>query len=747
MTEQRYGATTAEWDNFDLMLGLTADLLPVVSNPQAEISPGSKMKGKGKTPSVYNRSGKVAGIPDWTSYQADEKDVKKWRAVADYGICIQTRRVRALDIDVEDRDSSNAILCFIQDFVADELFNDPQRGVPVRLRQNSGKCLVAFSVPGSFGKRTVKVAGGMVEFLANGQQFIAAGTHPSGYRYLWSSEPSFPELSLEQSEALWFALVQRFGIEAPSEGKGLRKPPTGTGALPDDTLNYLEDQGHVVSYGKEGQAFITCPFAAEHTCDSGETATAYFPRGTRGYEQGHFVCLHAHCAARPDHEFIDAVGMRLAEFAALPPVEVAASGDRPAAQAALPPFMRDKDGVILATINNLDMALRRPDITGCEIRLDTFREEIMLSPPGKGQWRALGDDDYVRLRQRLEKGPANFNGFHPIGREMMRDVVLVVANDNQFDSAIEWLSGLKWDGVPRVTTFLRDVFGAEDTPYTRAVSEYMWSALAGRVLEPGVKADMALILKGEQGTIKSTVLEALVPAPEFFCEIGLDEKPDDLARKMRGTLVAEIGELAGMSKRDVEDVKRFISRRHEKWVPKYREFALTVPRRLIFFGTTNRDHFLVDDTGNRRWLPFEITRADVERIRRNREQLWAEGAHRFLIVGVEWQAAERLAKAEHGKYMVHDELEDIIGDWLNETDLDDVRNGDKENLRTVDIIRATLRVEPGTAQFKSIEMRAATVLRKLGYERTQAWVDNENKKVWRKNLTASIHLKREVGSA
>ena len=729
-SDVRHGATAAEWDNFDIMLGLTADLLPVVSNPDAEISERSKMKGKGKTPSLYNRSGKVAGFPDWTNYQATEKDIAKWRTENDYGVCIQTRDVRALDIDV---DEENDIEAWISAWFVNTFGALP----PVRWRNNSAKCLVAFRVPGTFGKRTVKVKGGVIEFLANGQQFIAAGTHPSGARYAWTpAVDSFPTLTLEQSEALWFAIVEKFGVEAPSEGRGLRNPPTGTGALPDETLNYLDAQGHVISYGKEGQAYITCPFMAEHSCDSGETATAYFPRGTRGYEQGHFVCLHAHCAARVDVDYLDAIGMRAAEFSPLPVIE--AEAGKPPAQLALPPFMRDKDGVIFAALNNVVMALRRPDIVGCEIRLDTFRDEVMLSPPGKGQWRPFTDDDYVRIRTILEKGPSNYNGFHPIGREMIRDAVGRVANDNQFDSAIEWLTGLQWDGVPRVATFLRDCFGAEQTRYTEAVAEYIWSALAGRILQPGVKADMVPILKGEQGTIKSTVLEALVPAPEFFCEISLNERDDDLARKMRGCLVAEISELSGLRSRELEAIKAFITRRHEKWVPKYKEMASTYARRLLFFGTTNQDEFLADGTGNRRWLPFEVSRADADYLRDNREQLWAEGAHLFSHLGVVYQTAEKLAPAEHGKFLVRDVMVDILSDWLAEVGLDGIANGDRENLRTVDVIKAT---HPHAhADDKRLQMKVTAALKSLRYVKVGGWVNGQSTHVWVKKLDTSGHL-------
>ena len=97
-----YGATPDDWAHFDLVLGLTADLLPVVSNPGAEISDLSKMKAIGKTPSQYNPQRKVVGLPKWTDRRSTGADVERWAKEPDYGICLQTREIRALDIDIDD---------------------------------------------------------------------------------------------------------------------------------------------------------------------------------------------------------------------------------------------------------------------------------------------------------------------------------------------------------------------------------------------------------------------------------------------------------------------------------------------------------------------------------------------------------------------------------------------------------------------------------------------------------------------
>ena len=175
---ERFGATPEDWAHFDLVLGLTADLLPVVSNPNAKISGLSSLKALGKSPSLYNRSGEAVGLPRWTSRITTAKEIAEWAKQPDYGICIQTRNVRAIDIDVDDPRKAAAIVDRLQESAGQQL--------PRRWRENSGKCLLVAVVPGVIQKRSIKVDGGQVEFLGTGQQFVAIGTHPSGVRYQWS---------------------------------------------------------------------------------------------------------------------------------------------------------------------------------------------------------------------------------------------------------------------------------------------------------------------------------------------------------------------------------------------------------------------------------------------------------------------------------------------------------------------------------------------------------------------------------
>ncbi|MDC9589698.1 virulence-associated E family protein [Xenorhabdus sp. XENO-10] len=393
--------------------------------------------------------------------------------------------------------------------------------------------------------------------------------------------------------------------------------------------------------------------------------------------------------------------------------------------APLPSFKRDKWGQIEATIENAFKAVTRSDFVGIDIRFDQFRDEIMFAPTGTDQWQPFNDAEYSRLRITLEK-----RGFKPVGRELIRDVVLLIADEHPFDSAITWLNGLKWDGISRIARFYHTHFGTEDTPYTRAVSLYMWTALAGRVLTPGCKADIVPILVGPQGCGKSSGVAALVPDPSFFTEISFAEKDEDLARKMRGRLVAEIGELRGLNTKEQESIKAFVTRTHENWIPKYREFAIQFPRRLLCIGTTNKNEFLGDETGNRRWTPVEVTKINLTAIKDDLSLLWAEAKVIYAQTGIQFSEAERLAVTVHDHYQIKDAWLEIVERWLDEPDL---VTGEKPLsrafLRASDVLREALNFEPSRIS-KREEMRISNVLQSCGFKRVQRRIDGKVCKVW-----------------
>lgn len=375
----------------------------------------------------------------------------------------------------------------------------------------------------------------------------------------------------------------------------------------------------------------------------------------------------------------------------------------------LPAFERTAKGEILASKENVSMALRRPDVCECDLRYDSFHDQVMLSSPGTNKWRPFKDTDFTHLCLVLERGAT---GFKDIPKERIRDTVAYVAEAYTFDSARQWLEAQIWDGVPRVSTFLPKFFGTTDTPYMQAVGMYIWTAMAGRVMTPGIKADMAPVAVGAQGLGKSSTVAAMVPSPDFFLELDLGCKDEELARLMRGKLMIELGELNGLRAREAEHVRAFITRQYEEWVPKYREMQVRYARRCVFFGTTNKDEFLTDEAGHRRWLPFRAGPCDPQGVIDNCGQLWAEGLHLFNLNGVMWKRTEELARGEHDAFVVRDAWDELVETWLltpdgltNEKPIDNP-------FTAVGVLTGALNMKPAVIN-QSAKDRMARVLKEL----------------------------------
>lgn len=299
-----WGATPEDWMHFDLLLGLGDDLLPVVCNPEAEISPASTMTDKGKTPSDYNGKRQIRGIPGWPSLTVSELDLKRWEREPDYGICVRTAAVRGLDVDVTDP----VLAQQVREFVAREL----GQALPCRYRSNSSKFLHPFRLAGEYGKRVIHCQGdNKVEFLMNGQQFVAVGTHPSGARYEWEGglPVEIPTLTPEQFERLFSGLQLAFGTREPTISGTAKRLKNEHLDIADPAVAYMDGKGLILGDMKDGALVVRCPWEDEHTMgETGDGRTVYYPAGTNGQASAGFKCLHGHCEGRKLPDYLAAIG-------------------------------------------------------------------------------------------------------------------------------------------------------------------------------------------------------------------------------------------------------------------------------------------------------------------------------------------------------------------------------------------------------------------------------------------------------
>lgn len=397
---------------------------------------------------------------------------------------------------------------------------------------------------------------------------------------------------------------------------------------------------------------------------------------------------------------------------------------------AFPALKVSQNGDIDATVANVIAWISRPDLTKVEIGYDTFADEVMMKPYDEELgWRNVTDDDYTLFRQHLDQ-----KKFKSVSKDMIRDCISLVAKENEFDSAKVWLTGLKWDGVSRVERFFSTYLGADDTEYTRAAGLYVWTAQAARILDPGCKADMVPVLVGPQGRGKSECVAAIAPDPDFFTELDFTHRDDDASRKLRGKLVAECAELSGLGGRAMDSVKAFITKTHERWIPKYKEKASTYARRFVIYGTSNAEDFLEDHTGNRRWIPIKVRGGKVVWVRRDRAQLWAEAAVLWGFVGIDVDKVRRLAEDVHENFINVDPWQDDVCAWLGRARPAGGTWGDSGLLTSSSLMEGAVGVV-SAQQNNQTAKRLQRVMHALGYELKQVRDANQQKhRCWVKHV-------------
>lgn len=294
--------------------------------------------------------------------------------------------------------------------------------------------------------------------------------------------------------------------------------------------------------------------------------------------------------------------------------------------------------------------------------------------------------------------------------EVAQAGVMTAAMERKFHPVRDYLRGLTWDGRRRMDRLFADYFGAMQSDYVRDASRCFLIGAVARVMAPGCKLDTMVVLEGKQGGGKSTAISVL--GGDWFADSPIPDKQPDCYQVLRGGWLYELAELASLRGRDVERIKAFITSRSDRYRPSYGRNPVDVPRQTVFIGTTNASAYLSDDTGNRRYHPIACGAIDLEALRRDRDQLWAEAmaAH---AAGAPWHlvGASAEAQATVTEYRRHqDPWEGYVAAIPAAT-----------AALTIGEMLCELGVEPGR-QTRTDEMRLSGVLQRAGWSKRRTCV-------------------------
>ena len=295
----------------------------------------------------------------------------------------------------------------------------------------------------------------------------------------------------------------------------------------------------------------------------------------------------------------------------------------------------DAKGRPLCNLANVTLALRNDEAVRDMLAFDEmYCGEVLVRDIGsKVDLPApcpVQDIDITAIQEWLQ-----LNGLPLVGPETVYKAVDLRAHERSFHPVRNYFESLRWDGKRRVDIWLNSYLSADRSTYTESIGRMFLVAAVARIFQPGCKADYMLILEGLQGEFKSDVCKTL--AGDWFS----DQLPDittagkDVSQHLRGKWIIEVTEMHAMSRAESAQLKAFITRTTERYRRSYGRKEVVEPRQCVFIGTTNKTVYLRDETGNRRYWPVKTGAIDLDGLRQDRDQLWAEALQLFRN-GAQW---------------------------------------------------------------------------------------------------------------
>jgi predicted P-loop ATPase len=373
----------------------------------------------------------------------------------------------------------------------------------------------------------------------------------------------------------------------------------------------------------------------------------------------------------------------------------------------------------LPIIANALLALRRDSGLQDAFAFDEMARTVVLlhpigSPLAPFEPRAIIDEDVTYVTEYLQQA-----GLKHIGSGIVRDAIGARAVENSYHPVRDYLESLQWDDQKRVNVWLTTRLGVDPTDYTAAIGRMFLIAMVARIFEPGCKCDHMMVMEGPQGAMKSSACAAL-GGPWFSDALPDVSGGKDVSQHLRGKWLLEVSEMHAMGRTETTLLKSFITRQVEKYRPSYGRFEVEEPRQCVFIGTTNREAYLRDESGGRRFWPVKTGTIDIDGLAEDRDQLFAEAVQLYRL-GEPWWP-DRTFEQQHIKQQQEarfeaDAWEDLIADFVatrTKVTIGEIAQGalffDKSKIGTAD------------------QRRIAAILELLGWHRLPK--DRDGKRFW-----------------
>jgi hypothetical protein len=533
-------------------------------------------------------------------------EIELWSAVFPHAhnTGILTKYMPTIDVDIKTPEAAEAVEALAHErfdergYVLCRIGEAPKRAIPLRTDQPFAKITSNLVAPDGSEQK--------VELLCDGQQVVAFGIHPgTGKPYSWHGgspdqikHADLPYIS--EADARAFVddatrlLIEEHGYQTKTT-KPRKKKVNGRESTDWLSFNLIEHDD-LASYAMSLQRAGMRDGAAVN----------FLRSAVEGLKD-----VDPDKKQRRLDEIPDIVSSARAKI----------EEPQPRAKRAKGSYMQGKTA-LASNVGNVLLALEQePEIMNAFGFDEMLRTEVLLRPLFHDDPhfvpRPVTDADITAVQAHLQ-----WFGFRRLGSGAMHDAINKHARAHSFHPVRDYLDGLRWDGGPRLRTWLATYAGVELTEYSEQIGAMFLIGMAARIYKPGCKLDYMIILEGEQGTLKSTLCATL--AGKYFSDQLPDITSKEAFQHLRGKWLVEVAELRAYSRAAIDHFKEFLVRDVERYRPPWGRKEVHEPRQCVFIGSTNKALYLKDETGNRRFWPVKCGEIDIDALRRDRNQLFAE---------------------------------------------------------------------------------------------------------------------------
>lgn len=203
--------------------------------------------------------------------------------------------------------------------------------------------------------------------------------------------------------------------------------------------------------------------------------------------------------------------------------------------------------------------------------------------------------------------------------------VQIVGRENEYNPFVEWLEEIQpgveleegeWNSLDE-----RMLGHSEPGALTKLQRQLVGTVR--RALNPGYQHDTCLILFGDQGSGKDTLLRTLFTEGFFYGGATYDPRKVDPVLAMYGSIAIGFAEVERIfSRSDSSSIKEFITRTDDRIRKPYGRATEHTLRHFTFWASSNDPHLLRDGTGNRRFPWVRHFKTDKAWIEENRERIF-----------------------------------------------------------------------------------------------------------------------------